>query len=187
MSKSFRWKGPGVFTDFINGKAFQAGEGQIVHEHTVHPEKLAQWVKDGVAEFVNVVENVADRLKGDKPTDDADTAHLQAAHDQANAIIRIKVLGELRLLLLDRAFTDAERQEAEADLEKMSTEDLSSALDSTRAELKQRQSVVAPPIPPAPTPDPSEPDPSEPSEETDAEPSDEDLERLTSPGGAGPK
>jgi hypothetical protein len=185
VSKSFRWKGPGVFTDFINGKAFQAGEGQIVHEHTVAPEKLAQWVKDGIAEFVNVVENIADRIGGQKP-DDEDTKRLQAAHDQVNATLRIKVLGELRLLLLDRAFTDAERSDAERDIETTGIEDLQRALESTQAEHKRRLSIASTPAtPPAPV---MPPEPSTGADDADRL-SEEDMERLTNPAGegAGPK
>jgi hypothetical protein len=172
VSKPFRWKGPGVFTDSVNGKAFQAGEGDIVHEHTVALEKLEQWAKAGIVEFVNLVENVVSSLEGKKP-DDEDTKRLQANADRTNAVLRLTTLGELRILLADRVFTDAERAEFESEQGAMSIEDLQRTLESTQAEHKRRLGA-APATPPAPDPPAL---------------SEEDMERLTNPtgDGAGPK
>jgi hypothetical protein len=177
VSKPFRWKGPGVFTDTVNGKAFQAGEGDIVHEHTVALEKLEQWAKAGIVEFINLVENVASRLEGKNP-DDEDTKRLQANADRTNAVLRLTTLGELRILLSDRAFTDAERAEFESEQGAMSIEGLQRALESTQAEHKRRLGATPAPAT-APAPEPLAP----------PDPTEEDMERLTNPtgDGAGPK
>lgn len=152
--KAFRWNGPGTLTDFV-GKPPKAVEhlgrredargkiveGDIVREHTVDPKKLDEWVKAGMAEYVNLAQNVADKLGGSKQNEESkrESEHLQAVADQADVTVRLASLSEIRRVMNHTLFTDAERAAAEKEFPSIPSSRLPEVLADTKAELERRQ------------------------------------------------
>jgi hypothetical protein len=144
MSKPFRWIGPGIFTDFVDGKAFAAVEGEVVRDHTIDPEKLDSWVKAGTAEYINLAENMGNKLGGSKKSDESkrEAEALQRAKDQTDANTRLAVISEIRELIRSPLFTDADRAEFEKEIPTVPADHIAEVLENAKRELELRQKAA---------------------------------------------
>jgi hypothetical protein len=154
MGKAFRFVGEGVFKDTVAGRVVvhmgrrtdAAGnlvEGEIVRDHSLSDEKVAQWVRDGRAEYVGAVENVVDKLTGGraaaaKPS--AESARESAIHqttaDHTDAAMRLQALADMRRLT-DDLDTEA-RELVELEYAEVPTSELTAFLDLQRRERDRR-------------------------------------------------
>lgn len=150
MGKAFRWIGEGVLKDIVGGRVVvhmgrrldatgHVLEGEIVREHTIDAAKLDAWVKDGRAEYVNLVENVVDKVGGSKPS--AESERESAIHQQSanhtEAAVRVQALGDLRRIT-DDLDADA-RGIAEMELAETATADITAFLDLAQRERDKRR------------------------------------------------
>lgn len=161
MGRAFRYIGPGVLKDIVEGKvivhmgrrADAAGhviEGEIVRNHTIADAKLDAWVKDGRAEYVNVVENVVDKVTGGpasgKPSPEAarESAIHQQTADHTDARMRMQALADLRTVMASAVFDDDDRKIAEMELAEAPTVSLPLVIDATTRERDKRIDAAKP-------------------------------------------
>ena len=151
MGKAFRFIGEGVLKDSVNGRVVvymgrrtdangRVIEGEIVRNHTIDAAKLDDWVKQGRAEYVNVVENVVDKVTGSKPSAEAEReAEIhQATAAHTDARMRLQALADLRLIIASPVFDDSDRELAEMELGEVPTAGLRAYLNTCVRERDRR-------------------------------------------------